>query len=408
MDRILCTADVHIGRYSSLDGIDLSHTDGVDLTALGAFERIVHAAIEGNARALVIAGDLYDSLAAQYQGRPRVRAALERLQKVDIPVLAVAGNHDHNALPAFAQQHPNLIHLFPADRWGEKRINGLRFVGRSFSAAYERQSLLSTSRIPPADVTTVGIIHADINAQSPYGPTPESAFQGTGVSAWVAGHVHVPRSYLQDTVIYPGSPQALDWGETGEHGVRWLEIDTNRCRFSPCTPISTVRYEFAEVELHPGDDFESKLLQTALDHRRQYPELGTIQFRIRARICPDVAQQLAECDQTITLGSSDSYSIISKTDVPNVDLKQEATQSDARGQAARLLLGLKGEGDAAWQNSAAALVEQVGAAISRERSALVTIPCENVEHLRFGDPLEARDAVRRALERVLAAKGGRS
>src|SRR5579884_2714105 len=187
--RILCTADVHVGRSSRCDGEINGQT-----AALAAWERIIDKAIEGRADAMVVAGDLYDSLPAQYATRPRVRAAFERLRGAGIPALAVAGNHDHDALPDFRHAFGDLVHVFGSGRWEHRQVGAVRFVGRSFAGPFENESLLGNFQTPGGGIT-VGIVHADVNAQSRYGPTPLEQFFGRGVAAWVVGHVHVPRVY---------------------------------------------------------------------------------------------------------------------------------------------------------------------------------------------------------------------
>jgi hypothetical protein len=99
------------------------------------------------------------------------------------------------------------------------------------------------------------------------------------------------------------------------------------------------------------------------------------------------------------------YSIRSKVVVPQVDLAAEATHADARGQAARLLLGLKGEGDPLWRQHALGLVESVNRSIEEERRKLNLPAGEDLDSLRHGTPDDALGSVRRALENVLSTNG---
>ena len=145
MAKFLCTADVHIGRISSVPG----DIDGGDLTALGAWGRIVDLAVREGADAVLVAGDFYDSRSAQYESRARVKTTLDRLQAAGIPVVAVAGNHDHDALPDFARVYRGLIHVLASDQWEHIEIKGVRVIGRSFRSEYHRQSALA--EFTPAD-----------------------------------------------------------------------------------------------------------------------------------------------------------------------------------------------------------------------------------------------------------------
>jgi DNA repair exonuclease SbcCD nuclease subunit len=407
--RILCAADVHVGRCSSLvrdPGGQIIADFTADFSALGAWERLVEVAIAGHADAVVIAGDFYDSLPAQYESRPRVRKTFERLRDRGIPALAVAGNHDHHALRAFAESHKGLLHLFSESRWEAHDVAGIRFVGRSFGRETERESLLGNFDLPPAGIT-IGLIHADINAQSPYSPTPVELFRGKGVAGWVVGHVHAPRRYENETVVYPGSPQALDWGETGSHGCCWLEIKNGQVRFLPVLPLSTVEYHPVEIELFPGDRLEAKVSEMARHRRLQHGGLLSVQFRVALRLCGGAnPSDLADIGVDVPFNESDWYRLDSTVVVPQLDLKAEANQKDARGQAARLLLGLGGAGDPDWQRAALDLVERVETEINAERGKLDLPAREEMDFLRQGKPGEARQAVQRMLERILTAEDG--
>jgi DNA repair exonuclease SbcCD nuclease subunit len=397
--RVLCTADIHIGRSSSSDGEIPAET-----SALASWERIVDIAAREKPAAVVIAGDLFDGLAAQYATRPRVIKAFERLLKEGIPALAVAGNHDHSALPAFAQPHPKLFHLFGASNWEERRVGPLRFVGRSFGKELETESLLKNLGPVDGDAVTIGVVHADIDAQSPYGPTPLRDFAGRGVAAWVVGHVHCSRDWSADQpVAYPGSPQALDWGETGQHGFRWLTVDNGTAKFSEVVPVSTVRYEYKPVDLAPGESLENKLASCSADYRRESPGIESVQYRVDVRL-QDGAQ--ASLPEAATSLARDLYAVRSTLIVPNIDLEKEAEQDDARGQAARLLLGLQGRGKPDWQLHAASILQRVKTAMENERRKLNLPPEEDVDCLRHDTVNEARGSIERALRKVLFGKGG--
>ena len=391
--RILCTADIHVGRTSRCDGEIAGES-----SALAAWERIVQKAIEGKAQAVLIAGDLYDSLPAQYETRTRVRRAFERLRDAGIPAVAVAGNHDYDALPDFRQAFDGLVHVFAEDRWDQFKIDGVRFVGRSFGAQFADQSLLSNFDLPQ-DGPTIGLIHADVNAQTRYGPTPLEQFAGRGVAAWVVGHVHVPRLYNGGPpVAYPGSPQALDWGETGTHGFRWLTIKDGTPAFSDVQPISTVRYEYVNVDLGPGESLEMKLSEKAAALREAHQGIESVRFRVYLRLKPGA--HLPPGPETMVDGDGYAYAVRSAVAVPEIDLLAEANQRDARGQAARLLLGLQGRDE--WREQVSKLVEQVSRQMEVERKNLRLREDEALDSLRQAAPEEAENAVRQVLERVLS------
>jgi len=395
MTRFLCTADLHIGRESSGFGGDAS------TTAIAAFERIVDIALSEGVDAVLVAGDLFDGESGQYASRDRVARGLERLKSRGIPTIAVAGNHDHAALPTFARAYPELLHLFDSDRPEPVAVGGVRVVGCSFRGAQDGRLLERISAIEPG-TTVVGLMHADVDASSGegrYNPVVLSELRGRGVGAWVLGHVHATRVWDAPFAFYPGSPQALDAGEAGIHGVRLLSIDQGRIEVSETYPVSTVRYETTTVEVGEGETLDMAVERT-VDGLRSGSERIDLRARVRW-----LGSRSAPPPGRTSLGDAIHYSVIEESEVRRLDLDSEVLQGDARGQAARLLLGLDQRGEPAWQASAERMVREVAHQMAVHRRNHVESHRADERFRRLLSPVDegARRAVRRALEAVLHA-----
>jgi exonuclease SbcD len=94
--KFLHTADWHVGK--TLKGRDRLEEQRA---VLG---EIVRIAEEHQVDAVLIAGDLYDSVAPSAQAQQRVVQTLLRLQQSGTEVIAIAGNHDH--APTFDAYRP--------------------------------------------------------------------------------------------------------------------------------------------------------------------------------------------------------------------------------------------------------------------------------------------------------------
>lgn len=403
MLRLLCTADLHIGRYSTSGDDNVPRYPVIDI-----WDRLVELAISGSCRALLIAGDFFDSRAAQYENRNRVKAGLERLRAHRIAIFAVAGNHDYQALPDFCRAYPGLLHLFPADTWETVHLDGIAITGRSFAGESHRTALLDGLREPESVDGTIALMHADVNAaRSPYAPVSENALrERTGITAWVLGHIHASRLLAGGKALYPGSPQAMDFGETGLHGPYFLDIARGQAVWSEPIPLSPILYSQLDLTLHPGDAVEEHLRSWRATLPDGYqPETICHRLHLTAAdtsgFAPANSEAYMACD-------NDFYRIERITPPPPaVDLPQQARLADASGQAARLLLGLEGAGDPAWQRDAAGLVAAVQTEMQQIRSSRL-----NLE--RYGEYAgslqpqsdEAERAVRRILRNILQAGCG--
>src|SRR6056297_2667040 len=96
--RILCAADLHRGRPPAR----LPESSPVD--SYSGWEALVDLAVSEVPDAVLLAGDVIDTDARSFEAFGPLRDGLGRLAQADIPVVAVAGNHDHAALPQFHRE----------------------------------------------------------------------------------------------------------------------------------------------------------------------------------------------------------------------------------------------------------------------------------------------------------------
>ena len=105
-DRVLILAigDVHLGAAcSGLPGeIDSWGVDPAELTPATALRRAVDFAIEKGVDAALFAGDVVDGDNARFEAMAPLEESVRRLLDKGIGVMAVAGNHDFEALPRLA------------------------------------------------------------------------------------------------------------------------------------------------------------------------------------------------------------------------------------------------------------------------------------------------------------------
>jgi len=292
--KILLTADLHIGRSSS--GLPPSVAGlSIPVSCREAWGRIVEFAVREEVEAVLIAGDLVESTTAYYEALGPLVDGFKKLVDAGIDVFAVGGNHDALAFERIAAE--------------VEGMGGVHFVGRR--GAWERSALVRdgaerlfvdgwsfpAQRFPtnPGDsypfapgggVPAIGLLHTDLDvAGSAYAPTSSHSLRGLPPRFWLLGHIHKPGLSTAEglaNILYPGSPQAMDFGETGPHGV-WL-LDAEDPGWVPVLwQVSTVRYEDSLcLTLSSGDEkeeIEAEILQAS---RRQ---LDALPVHARHALC---------------------------------------------------------------------------------------------------------------------------
>ena len=231
--RLVLSGDLHIGRSSS------RAPDGVrrdDLRAAAAWSRIVDLAVREQADLVCLSGDIADETNRFFEAIGPMEQGVRRLADAEILTVAVAGNHDHDVLVRLADQLPqdHFTLLGRGGVWERLTIEkagqpALHIDGWSFPRAQAHNSPLDSYGLDrdPA-VPILGLVHGDLNvAVTPYGSLDLARLQDLAPAGWLLGHIHAHDLVAETNrpwVLYPGSPQALDPGETGAHGPWVVEV----------------------------------------------------------------------------------------------------------------------------------------------------------------------------------------
>ena len=424
--RILCIADIHLGRRpTGLPGDVDPRTHG----PADAWDAFVRIAIERRVDAVALTGDLVDESNHFYEAFSKLQAGVERLSDADIPAFAVAGNHDWDELPRLAGQLAGFHLLGPAGQWEEAFLERdgervLRFQGWSFPARHVRDDPLTGYGPPPADgLPTVGLLHADCNADpsSPYAPVALSALRNAPVSAWVLGHIHTPRTLSErPLILYPGSPQGLDPGETGAHGASLVTIAPDGQATAEFVPLASLRWEPVDVALDTVSDkssFDTAVLEAL---RARHEAIRSALSRTDAVGCrlaligrTPFHRELAgerEAIANLSISCDDTTYFVEKVvdrSRPDLALDEIARASDPAGLLARRLVVLDRQEPA---DDFRALIDDARARMDARRNDL--------KYARLPDAVDdlSDEAVRQTLvaagfallENLLAQKEGRA
>lgn len=363
--RILATADIHIGRRPSrLAGAETA----ARYSCAQMWLNIVDRAIELDVDLVALAGDVVDHENRFFEATGPLEDGLVRLAEAGIPTYAVGGNHDFDVLPKIVDTvGSEWLHLLGRNgRWEETVVEQdgqpiLRIHGWSFPTATVASSPLDDYRLKANDsLPTLGLLHADLDARhSDYAPVLRDELLDTKVSAWVLGHVHRPRWEPPRTgpgLLYTGSPQAMDPGETGPHGPWLVELHGPRRVGARQLPMSRVRYENVDVDLAnlaDRDEVESYLATSVgryLSDLSAETDEPIEQLSLRMTLCgrTPLSSQLEVLTRPMVeqferryRGITARIDKIANETLPVVNLEDLAEKHDPTGVLARTLLALQ-------------------------------------------------------------------
>ena len=261
-NRLLTTADIHLGNKSSSISEDLEES-----STKFTWQRMVTWAIEHTVDTVVLAGDIIDRDNRFFEAIGPIQKGFERLGEAGIQVVMVSGNHDFDVLPDIIKNKKyDHVHLLGQNgKWESVTIQNdkgnLQLVGWSFPNQYVREDPLIQLKTAELDldpnIPTIGILHGELfNQNSRYAPIEISNLTTDSVDAWVLGHIHKPQiqSVNNPLIFYSGSPHALSSKEPGAHGPFLLTVESRDNITTEQISLSPIRYEMLEIDISDVND----------------------------------------------------------------------------------------------------------------------------------------------------------
>jgi DNA repair exonuclease SbcCD nuclease subunit len=257
--RFIHAADVHLGSMLHMDGAqDTALASWCREATYTAFDRLCRIAVDSDARFLLISGDLYDRESRSVRASRFFADACGMLNRREIGVYVIAGNHDplreyHEmfALP------PN-VHVFQA---GEPEVCYVRengetlaaIVGQSYRNKWESAPMHRGFPAPDEDCFTIAMLHTQMEAgDRKYVPcTPGELAESPFVDYFALGHIHQPVLLKEDkpVITWSGIPQGRDFGEEGPGGCWLVEVDGTGIAGMQYRMTSPVIYRRVSVDI---------------------------------------------------------------------------------------------------------------------------------------------------------------
>jgi DNA repair exonuclease SbcCD nuclease subunit len=422
---ILAIGDIHLGTACSgvPDEISSWGLDPGELTPAAALKLSVDFAIEQKLDAVLFAGDVVESSNARFEAMLPLEEGIRRLLDAGIQVIAVAGNHDVEALPRLAALIDGFTLLGAGGRWESRAITKNKVpvaevIGWSFGERFVRQSpvaqlLAEPVEKPSSPIPRIGLLHADLDASGGhYAPIRQAELDNTGYDAWLLGHIHKPS--LDSLTASTGSPPSgylgslvgLDPSEAGPHGPWILRVPYGGTLHMEQVPLAPLRWEHVSVSiegLEHVEDVPDRLLDEAGKIVRQLGESGTMPRALGLRVrLTGVSPRYEEIRQRIAAGEWNGLGrVVDGTTVffnkiidameLRLDLAEIAKGDDPAALMAQRLLTLEHDDD-----RSRALLEEARAELGNFAREDLWSPVQ--DHRNATDPL-SDDALRDLLFR---------
>lgn len=251
--RVLLFSDLHLDTPFRWAGRDLARRRRHALR--DTLRRVVDLADEVGADAIACGGDLYEHERFTPDTTSFLRDAFARTER---PVYLAPGNHDWYGPASLYRQAdwtPN-VHVFTEDRLTPVPLaDGLTLWGAAHRAPANTDGFLDGGWRVDRGGVHIALFHGSESTALPYqesGKVPHAPFtaeqiDGSGLHHVLLGHFHAPRDAARHT--YPGNPDPLAFGETGQRGAVLVTVhgdgSVDRQRF----PVASTTVADVTVDL---------------------------------------------------------------------------------------------------------------------------------------------------------------
>ncbi len=233
MIKIVHCADLHIGSSFSYLPSSLAAMRREEIKE--GLVNIVTFSKDRQIDALLICGDLFDTPKPTKKDGDFVRNLLSSLSPV--PVFIICGNHDYMCADSVFSKEgyfSDNVHIFPCfDHSFEIADKNTVIYGKSYSSNVTEptfdECVFDESKI------NIICLHGDTLPSSDYNTISENTLFSLPVRYAAFGHIHDGKIFEAENVkcAYSGTSEAHSFGDDGNTGFIYAEIDENEVNLSP-------------------------------------------------------------------------------------------------------------------------------------------------------------------------------
>lgn len=228
--RFVVFADVHLDASFAWAGADRGVARRWRSDLRRALLNVVELAVDRKADALLCAGDLYE----QERFTPDTQAFLAKTfaELAPLQVFLAPGNHDWfgpQSLYETTDWSPN-VHVFGSPELEPYELTeGLTLWGGAHLGPANTGGFVKDFRVDRDGVnlalfhgSELSWLHNEETSKVPHAPFKAQEIEASGLDHAFVGHLHTPRIVARHT--YPGNPNPLAFGETGERGAVIVDV----------------------------------------------------------------------------------------------------------------------------------------------------------------------------------------
>lgn len=255
--KFMHISDLHLGSILNIGNNETDLIRNIEINGVyDAYNKAVDIAIEQKADFIIISGDIYDRDCYYVRANKIFLDGVKRLQKYNINVYIIHGNHDPMKGLKNLYDAPGNLYVFPYDKSETYEIkdrdgNTCRITGQSYEKKEEGKAIYK-SFSNSETAFNIGVLHTSLNINDKkYVPASVNKLaEVKGIDYWALGHIHKPEIVKEDNpcIVYSGNPQGRDFGETGVRGCYMVTVTNGKAK-PEFIPIGDYIYREIEIDI---------------------------------------------------------------------------------------------------------------------------------------------------------------
>lgn len=273
-------ADIHLGgMFSGFRHLPDNLYERLKASGYKALQNLVQTAIKEKVDFVILAGDIYDVDDRNLKAQVQFQKAMEQLNKEEIPVYMIHGNHDFLEGKYFELALPPNVHVFRQEVEVKEYIKedgtSAMLYGFSYGKRHVRDRMIEAYVKQPAGDFHIGLLHGNLDGETSHGnyaPFTRTDLLEKGFDYWALGHIHKRMFVLEEPIaVYPGCLQGRNKKETGEKGFYLVHLSENgtEMEFRPASVM-----DWKEEKLDASGLGMSELVQRLNERKEQLRQEG--------------------------------------------------------------------------------------------------------------------------------------
>ncbi|MCC3143949.1 DNA repair exonuclease [Halanaerobium sp. Z-7514] len=265
--KFIHTADIHLGRPLSYGGNpDEELLEIFTQADKKSLERLVNIAIREKVDFIVISGDLYDREARSVNSSRFFLELCQKLDKENIFVYIISGNHDPAGRKKEPFELPENVHFFSSEEVEIKEFKKnnqvkARILGQSYRQKFESRSMYNFFTPPDKSVFNLALLHTALKADSRrYVPVTKSELLSKeDIHYWALGHIHQYQEInkVNPVLAYSGTIQGRDINEDGIKGCLLLEVDQDMKIKKEFIKLAPIVFKNITIDISEKDELKN-------------------------------------------------------------------------------------------------------------------------------------------------------